>query len=88
MGQILTRVQLGNMGTTNTEGEGIIALRGKGEFSYRIYCIKEAQQLVILLCGGIKSKQQSKDIKLSHKLKQEYKDRREELDVTVNYRLD
>lgn len=84
----LDRVELGNLGDTNNEGEGVFALRGKGEFTYRIYCMKDGLELVILLCGGIKSKQQQRDISLARSLKKEYKERKDNDDVTVNRQQD
>ena len=58
----LQRVQLGNFGDHKGVGEGIHELRlhfGKG---YRIYYGQDGDDIVLLLCGGDKSRQR-KNIK-------------------------
>ena len=55
----LTRLSLGNTSNTKGVGSGILELKinfGKG---YRIYFGKDGEQLVILLAGGTKQRQQS-----------------------------
>ncbi|PCJ83311.1 MAG: addiction module killer protein [Thiotrichaceae bacterium] len=67
----LDRLQLGNIGDTKFIGEGVSELRineGKG---YRVYYGCDSKEVVILLCGGDKSKQQS-DIKLAKKYWSKY----------------
>jgi len=81
----LDRVILGNLGNTSNEGKGVIALRKiKGDFTYRIYFMYDGQELVILLQAGLKSKQQQKDIDLSHDYKQDYEDRKATNDGSVD----
>ncbi|WP_439258247.1 type II toxin-antitoxin system RelE/ParE family toxin [Lonepinella sp. BR2271] len=66
----IKRLQFGNFGDVKAVGGGISELRiteGKG---YRIYLKNQNGILVILLCGGDKSTQDS-DIKKAKKLAQE-----------------
>ncbi|EFF7472004.1 type II toxin-antitoxin system RelE/ParE family toxin [Escherichia coli] len=58
----LERIEEGNFGDVEPVGDGLSELRvyqGKG---YRIYFCNKNNQIVLLLCGGDKSTQQS-DIK-------------------------
>lgn len=67
----LDRLQLGNFGDTKSVGEGVSELRineGKG---YRVYYGCDGKEIVVLLCGGDKSTQQS-DIKLAKKYWSKY----------------
>ena len=67
----LDRLQLGNFGDTKSVGEGVSELRineGKG---YRVYYGHDGKEIVLLLCGGDKSTQQS-DIKLAKKYWSKY----------------
>ena len=55
----LTRLSLGNTSNTKSVGSGILELKidfGKG---FRIYFGKDGEQLVILLAGGTKQRQQN-----------------------------
>jgi putative addiction module killer protein len=55
----LTRLSLGNTSNTKSVGAGILELKidfGKG---FRIYFGKDGEQLVILLGGGTKQRQQN-----------------------------
>lgn len=55
----LTRLSLGNTSNTKGVGAGILELKidfGKG---FRIYFGKDGEQLVILLAGGTKQRQQN-----------------------------
>ena len=61
----------GNFGDTKSVGEGVSELRineGKG---YRVYYGSEGKEIVLLLCGGDKSTQQS-DIKRAKKYWRKY----------------
>lgn len=55
----ITRLSLGNPGDVKPVGEGVSELRiseGKG---YRVYYVSRGDVLIVLLCGGDKSSQQS-----------------------------
>ncbi len=55
----ITRLSLGNAGDVKPVGEGVSEMRiseGKG---YRVYFVSKGDVLIILLCGGDKSSQQS-----------------------------
>ncbi len=71
----LTRLSLGN--TSNVKGVGASILELKINFGkgYRIYFGKDGEQLVILLAGGTKQRQQ-RDIVAAQKRWQDYKDRK------------
>lgn len=67
----LDRIQLGNLGDTKSVGQGVYELRineGKG---YRIYYGHDGKDIVLLLCGGDKTTQQS-DIKLAKRYWRKY----------------
>ncbi len=55
----LRRVSTGNFGDCKSVGEGVSELRIDLGAGYRVYYAKKGQTLVILLCGGDKSSQQS-----------------------------
>jgi len=57
----LDQVRAGNLGDCKPVGEGVIELRIDVGAGYRIYCARNGEALVILLCGGDKHSQ-SKDI--------------------------
>lgn len=68
----LQRVQLGNFGDHKNVGEGIRELRlhfGKG---YRVYYAEDGEEIVLLLCGGDKSRQH-KDIRQAKSYWLEYR---------------
>jgi putative addiction module killer protein len=58
----LRQVEAGNFGDCDSVGEGVIELRIHVGAGYRVYCGRHGKTIVILLCGGDKSNQQS-DIK-------------------------
>lgn len=58
----LRQVEAGNFGDCETVGEGVIELRIHVGAGYRVYGGRHGKTVVILLCGGDKSSQQS-DIK-------------------------
>jgi putative addiction module killer protein len=71
----LTRLSLGNVSNVKSVGAGVQELKvdfGKG---YRVYFGKDGEQLVVLLAGGTKQRQQrdTEDAKLRW---QAYKDRK------------
>lgn len=73
----LTRVQQGNFSRVESVGEGVFECRIDFGPGYRIYFGMEGKQIIILLVGGTKKRQQ-KDIQKSQKLWLEYKKRTKE----------
>lgn len=56
----ITRLQLGLMGEWDDVGEGVLELKFKGTGpGYRLYCGQDGNEIVVLLCGGTKHRQQS-----------------------------
>ncbi len=54
----LDRVRLGNLGDHKSVGEGVVELREHHGPGYRIYCGRDGDTLVVLLCGGDKGSQE------------------------------
>jgi putative addiction module killer protein len=69
------RLEAGNFSAVKGEGEGIFELRMDFGPGYRIYFGKHGQDIVILLGGGTKKRQQA-DIQAARALWQEYKQSR------------
>jgi len=67
----LDRIANGNYGDVKSVGDGVSELRIKEGKGYRVYFGREGNKVVILLCGGDKSTQQS-DIKQAMKYWREY----------------
>jgi putative addiction module killer protein len=57
----LNRVRLGLMGDCKSVGEGVSELRVDFGPGYRVYFGQDSERIIILLCGGDKSRQ-DKDI--------------------------
>jgi putative addiction module killer protein len=70
------RLEAGNFSAAKGAGAGIFELRMDFGPGYRVYFGKDGEQLVILLGGGTKKRQQA-DIVTAHALWQEYKRRKE-----------
>lgn len=68
----LARVRLGNLGKTNSVGEGVRELKIDFGPGYRVYFGEDGDTLVILLCGGDKSSQRD-DIEKARQYWGEYK---------------
>ena len=71
------RLAEGNFSSVKPEGEGVSALRLDFGPGYRIYFGQDGKEIVILLAGGTKHRQQS-DIQLAKQLWDEYKRRKKE----------
>jgi putative addiction module killer protein len=66
------RLSAGNFSAAKSAGAGILELRLDFGPGYRVYFGKDGEQLVILLGGGTKKRQQA-DIEDAQALWQEYK---------------
>ena len=66
------RLEAGNFSAVKGAGEGIYELRMDFGPGYRVYFGKDGEDLVILLGGGTKKRQEA-DIKAAQALWQEYK---------------
>lgn len=53
----IRRLEIGNPGDVKPVGEGISEMRITYGPGYRVYFVQQAQEVVILLCGGDKSSQ-------------------------------
>jgi putative addiction module killer protein len=69
----LMRVQQGNYGDVEPIGEGLSELRFFFGSGYRVYFGEDADNIVVILCGGDKDSQ-SQDIENAKAYWQEYKD--------------
>ena len=78
----MLRVENGNFSTAKGVGSGVFELRLDFGPGYRVYFGKDGEQLVILLGGGSKRRQQA-DILAAHALWAEYKKRKRENDFKM-----
>ena len=69
----IRRLSLGNPGDVKAVGEGVSELRIDYGPGYRVYYVARGEEIVILLCGGDKSTQDS-DIKAAKALARELKE--------------
>ena len=69
----ISRIEDGNFGDCYPIGDGLSELRIHFGPGYRIYFMDTGREIVILLCGGDKSKQQ-RDIKKAHIIARLYKE--------------
>lgn len=76
----LARVRLGNLGHTNSVGEGVLELKIDFGPGYRIYFGQDGDELVILLCGGDKSSQ-AEDIAKAKTYWRDYREERDHADA-------
>jgi putative addiction module killer protein len=68
----IDRLAAGNPGDVRPIGSGISELRIDYGPGYRVYYLKDGDQLILLLCGGDKSSQ-DKDIKEAHRIVEDWK---------------
>lgn len=69
----IRRLSLGNAGDVQPIGEGLSEMRIAYGPGYRVYYMQRSKVLVLLLCGGDKSTQQS-DIVKAKKIASEWKE--------------
>ncbi len=67
----ITRLEHGNFGDCESVGEGVSELRMFFGAGYRVYFGEDAENIVVLLCGGDKGSQQQ-DIKKAKAYWREY----------------
>lgn len=66
----IKRLALGNMGDVKGLGDGVSELRIHHGPGYRIYFMRRGERIVLLLCGGVK-KRQNVDIAHAKRLAKE-----------------
>jgi putative addiction module killer protein len=71
----MLRVEHGNLAGAKSVGSGVSELRFDFGPGYRVYFGRDGDQLVLLLSGGTKKRQQA-DIATAHRLWAEYKFRK------------
>ena len=71
----LIRMEGGNLSNVKGVGGGVLEYRIDYGAGYRVYFGRDGDALVILLCGGTKTRQQ-KDIETAQDLWQEYRRRK------------
>jgi putative addiction module killer protein len=74
--QRLNRVELGNLGDSQSVGDGVFEFRIDYGPGYRVYFARSGLRVLLLLCGGDKSRQ-SKDILQAKQFWTEYKGRQD-----------
>lgn len=72
---VLARIEIGNLGDVKPVGEGVSERRIDHGPGYRVYFGQDGDELVILLVGGSKKRQQA-DIDQAKRLWAEYKARK------------
>ncbi len=70
----IAKMRLGNFGDSVSAGSGVSELRLTHGLGYRVYYAKHGTEIVFLLCGGTKERQQ-KDINQAKEYWSEYKAR-------------
>ncbi len=78
----IARLESGNLADFKGVGEGVLERRIDFGPGYRIYLAKDGEQLVILLGGGTKARQQN-DIRYAQRCWEDYK-RRKTQEVQVD----
>lgn len=69
----IDRLSLGNPGDVAPVGDGVSEMRIHYGPGYRVYYIQRGEEIVVLLCGGDKSSQNS-DVRAAKKLASELED--------------
>ena len=72
----LDRVRLGNLGDSRSVGDGVHELKVDYGPGYRIYFAREGERIILLLMGGVKSKQ-ARDIDKAISYMKDWKGREE-----------
>jgi len=67
----VTRMEAGNFGVTRFVGDGVLELKIDFGPGYRVYYLRDSEQIVVLLCGGDKE-DQPKDILRARSLGADY----------------
>lgn len=67
----VARMELGNFGDAKSVGKGVVECRIDFGPGYRVYFGRDGDELVILLAGGTKKRQQ-RDIETAHALRADY----------------
>jgi putative addiction module killer protein len=70
--QRIDRLANGNPGDAKSVGDGVLELRLDVGPGYRVYYARHGDVLILLLCGGDKSTQQS-DIDKAHRLAEQWR---------------
>ena len=68
----IRRISLGNLGDSKSVGGGVQELRVDYGPGYRVYFLRQGMELIVLLCGGDKSRQQA-DIAEAQRLAADWK---------------
>src|SRR5574337_90600 len=68
----IDRLAMGNPGDVKPVGRGVSELRINFGPGYRIYYLREGNWVIVLLCGGDKSTQES-DIKTAQRIAEEWR---------------
>ena len=63
----IRRLELGNPGDVKSVGEGVLEMRVDYGPGYRVYFIRRGEEIVVLLCGGDKARQ-DRDIRAAKAL--------------------
>ncbi len=71
----IAQMEAGNLGDHKSAGGGVLERRIHFEKGYRLYYAKDGTDIILLLCGGTKSRQQS-DIKVAKEYWKDYKKRK------------
>lgn len=69
----LERLKQGNAGVNRGVGDGVFELKIDTGPGYRVYCLRDGDQLIILLCGGDKSSQ-DRDVEQAHAIARAWRD--------------